>query len=157
MHILFPSKKDGGPIKRGARPNPNLAKVLIQPFLILASSISGVLYYLLASGIDSGSKSILHFIALSGGMPRGSKSSLNPLQIFSYCEWLAPGTLVLFTSLNAANTPLVSNSEGATSQTMQDSHISPLQALISYLTGHISNTVHEESKYSMLLVTYRHV
>ena len=30
--ILFPSKKNGGPIRRGAGPNPALDKVLIQLF-----------------------------------------------------------------------------------------------------------------------------
>ena len=58
---------------------------LIQPllryssnyFLTSASSIGNILYFLLARGTESGSKSISCFMALSGGVPGFSKTLLN--------------------------------------------------------------------------------
>ena len=84
MHILrvpsFFLAKKWGPIRRGAGPDPALVEVLIQLFSMTSASSTGdILYYLLAGGTESGSKSISCFMALSGGVPGFSKTSLNSL------------------------------------------------------------------------------
>ena len=76
-------------------------------FLTSESSKGGILYYLLAGGIVSGSKSISCFMALSGEVPGFSKTSQNSLQITSQHERSVPGTLVLYPPPNISNTPLV--------------------------------------------------
>ena len=114
MHILkvpsfFLAKKMGGSIKRGARPDPALADVLIQLPFTSENYIGNILYYLLAGVTELGSKSILYFVALSGGVPGFTRISLNSLHINSQREGSIPGTLVLSPPPNYANTPLVSN------------------------------------------------
>ena len=92
MHILrvpsfFPSKKNGGSIKRGAGSDPALAEVVYPTtFLTSASSTGDILYYLLAGGTEFKQQINIIFMALSGGdVPCFSKAPLNSLHINSQC------------------------------------------------------------------------
>ena len=116
MHIVgvpffFPEKNDGDLTKKGARRNPALSKVFIQFFLTSVSFTGDISYYLLPGIAESGSKSILCLVALSGGIPGGLRTSLDSLKINFQHKGSIPSTLVLSPPPNATNTPLVSNSD----------------------------------------------
>ena len=118
---------------RGIGPDLALAKVLIQGFLTLANSTGDILYYLLAVGTESASKSIFYFLALAGGVLGGARISLNSLQINSklrgqYLALILSPPPILPTSPWC---PVVS--EGVTNQTIQDSHVLPQLALVQHL------------------------
>ena len=95
---------------RGIGPDLAFAKVLIQGFLTLANSTGDILYYLLAVGTESASKSISYFLALAGGVLGGARISLNSLQINSQAAGSVP-CLDTVSSTNTANIPLVSSGE----------------------------------------------
>ena len=66
--------------------------------------------------MESSKMSILCLIALSEGMPGGSRTLVNLPKISSQHEVSIPSTLLLSCPPSAANAPLVSSShEGATS------------------------------------------
>ena len=72
MHILrvpsFFLAKKWDSIRSSAGPDPALAEVLIQLFFDFSNSNSDILYYLLAAGIELGSKSVSCLMAVSGGV-----------------------------------------------------------------------------------------
>ena len=99
MHIpsipCFYLEKEWGPIREVLGMIQPLLRHSSNCFMTLASSTGDIVYYLLEGGTESGSRSILCLMALPGGVPGFSKTSLNLPHINSQHEGSVLGTSVL--------------------------------------------------------------
>ena len=126
--------------------------------LTSANSTGDILYSLLAGGMESGSKSILYLMALSGAVL--GFSNITKFTAYQLLMWgistsyitNIPIRSVLSPPPNAANTPMVASNEWEYSKLNHAGQSYVTSA--STWQGHIGNTIHWQSKYSMLFSTH---